>query len=160
VEPKNQQRQLHSSTLKMYSALQSSPFGRSAGLANAYRRVGVETGVEAASPHKLVEMLFDGYMEALNRARGALKGGLIEAKGKAISQAARIVDEGLRAGLNLKDGGRLAEDLRSLYEYVTMRLVLANVRNDESILDECARLIEPLRQAWKDIGPHVGGRTN
>ena len=144
----------------MYSATISSPFGRQGALANAYRRVGAETSVEAASPHKLVELLFDGYMEALNQARGALRGGQIEAKGKAISRAARIVDEGLKAGLNLSEGGRLAEDLRSLYEYVTMRLVLANIRNDEKILDECTRLIEPLRQAWKDIGPQViGWRT-
>ena len=84
----------------------------------------------------------------------------IEVKGKAISRAARIVDEGLKAGLNLEKGGRLAADLRDLYEYVSMRLVLANVRNDEAIIDECQRLIEPLRQAWKDIRPSVGADFN
>ena len=137
----------------MYSPAMSSPFGRPGAMANAYRRVGVETSVEGASPHRLIDLLFDGYMEALARARSCLRDGQIEAKGKAISQAARIVDEGLKASLNLKDGGPLAEDLRSLYEYVSMRLVLANVRSDDSILDECIRLIQPLRQAWKDIEP-------
>jgi flagellar protein FliS len=139
----------------MYSPAMSSPFARPGALAHAYRRVGVETSVEAASPHKLVELLFDGYMEALNLARGAMRGGQVEAKGKALNQAARIIDEGLRAGLNMTEGGRLADDLARLYEYVTMRLILANVRNDESIVDECVRLIEPLRQAWKDIRPQV-----
>lgn len=144
----------------MYTAARSSPFGRPGLLAQAYRQVSVETSVGSASPYRLVEMLFDGYMEALAQARGAMQLRQIEAKGKAISRAARIVDEGLKAGLNLTDGGNLAADLRDLYEYVSMRLVLANVRNDESILDECTRLIEPLRQAWKDIRPQVPGELN
>jgi flagellar secretion chaperone FliS len=144
----------------MYTAARSSPFGRPGLLAQAYRQVSVETSVGSASPYRLVEMLFDGYMEALAQARGAMQLRQIEAKGKAISRAARIVDEGLKAGLNLTDGGNLAADLRDLYEYVSMRLVLANVRNDENILDECTRLIEPLRQAWKDIRPQVPGELN
>lgn len=144
----------------MYSAAMTSPFGRPGALAHAYRQVGVETSVGSASPHKLVELLFDGYVEALTHARGGLRNGQIEVKGKAISRAARIVDEGLKAGLNLEKGGRLAADLRDLYEYVSMRLVLANVRNDEAIIDECQRLIEPLRQAWKDIRPSVGADLN
>jgi len=144
----------------MYTAARSSPFGRPGLLAQAYRQVSVETSIGSASPYRLVEMLFDGYMEALAQARGAMQLKQIEAKGKAISRAARIVDEGLKAGLNLTDGGNLAADLRDLYEYVSMRLVLANVRNDENILDECVRLIEPLRQAWKDIRPQVPGELN
>ena len=75
--------------------------------------------------------------------------------GRAISHAARIVEEGLKAGLNLRDGGELAQDLYSLYEYLAMRLTLANIRNDENILDECTRLVEPLRQAWRDIRDQV-----
>jgi flagellar protein FliS len=144
----------------MYTAAMSSPFGRPGALAHAYHRVGVETSVVDADPHRLVELLFDGYAEALVQAKGAMEKGQIEVKGKAISRAARIVDEGLKAGLNLEQGGRLAADLRDLYEYVSMRLVLANVRNDAAILDECARLIEPLRQAWKDIRPQVKQRIN
>jgi flagellar secretion chaperone FliS len=137
----------------MYPAAMTSPFGRSAGLAQAYRRIGAETSVVDADPHRLIELLFDAYADSLVQARGAMLAGQTEAKGRAISRAARIVDEGLKAGLNLEKGGRLAADLRDLYEYVSLRLVLANVRNDAAILDECSRLVEPLRQAWKDIRP-------
>ena len=139
----------------MYTAAMSSPFGRPNALANAYHRVGVETSVVDADPHRLIELLFDGYAEALVQARLALQNGQTEAKGRAISKAAKIVDEGLKASLNIEGGGRLAGELRSLYEYVSLRLVLANVRNDVSILEECSRLIEPLRQAWKEIRPQV-----
>jgi flagellar secretion chaperone FliS len=144
----------------MYSTLQSSPFGRAGQLAQAYHQVGVQTSVTGASPHRLVELLFDGYVEAIAQARGALQNGQIEQKGKAIGRAARIIEEGLKASLNLAEGGRLARDLHDLYDYLTLRLTLANVRNDQNILDECVRLVEPLRQAWKAIGPEVAARLN
>jgi len=138
----------------MFTATPSA-FGRSHGFANAYARVGVETSVNAASAHKLIELLFNGFMDALVTARGAMRAGQIEAKGKAIGRAARIVEEGLKAGLNLEGGGRLASDLSALYAYVGLRLLQANLRNDESALDECARLLGPLRDAWVAIGPQV-----
>jgi len=139
----------------MYSPQTTSSFGRSGGMANAYRQVGAETSVEGASPHKLISLLFDGYMEAITQARGAMRNGQIEQKGKAIGRAARIVEEGLKACLNVGEGGALARDLHALYDYLARRLTLANLRNDETILDECVSLVEPLRQAWRDIGSRV-----
>jgi flagellar protein FliS len=123
--------------------------------ANAYRQIGNETGVAGATPHKLVAMLFDGYMDALAQAKGALRAGRVPAKCLAISKAARIVDEGLRASLDLQGGGELAQDLHDLYGYLSMRLTLANVRNDEAGLDECQRLMQPLREAWMAIAPQA-----
>jgi flagellar protein FliS len=143
----------------MFTAASPSAFGRSHGFANAYARVGVETSVNAASAHKLIELLFNGFMDAMVLARGAMKAGQIEAKGKAIGRAARIVEEGLKAGLNLEAGGRLAADLDSLYAYVGLRLLQANLRNEEAALDECVRLIGPLRDAWIAIGPQVEAGT-
>ncbi len=123
--------------------------------ANAYRQVGNETGVAGATPHKLVLMLFDGYMDALAQARGALRSGQVQVKCKAITRAVRIVDEGLRGSLDMKGGGELAQDLHDLYGYLAMRLTLANIRNDEAGLEECQRLVQPLREAWLAIAPQA-----
>jgi flagellar protein FliS len=123
--------------------------------ANAYCQVGAETSVSGASPHKLVAMLFDGFMDALAQARGAMRAGHVEAKGRAITRAVRIVEEGLRCSLNMEAGGQLAKDLSDLYSYLSMRLTLANVRNDEASLDEAYRLMLPLREAWNSIGPQA-----
>jgi flagellar protein FliS len=136
----------------------SNPFSRSPrqALSGLYRQVGVESAVSGgASPHRLVAMLFDGAIEAIVQARGALRERNIELKGRAIGRAARIVDEGLKAGLNLEAGGELAANLRDVYIYVTTRLTLANVRNDDAMLEECQRLMEPLRDAWASIGTRV-----
>jgi len=124
-------------------------------LANAYRTVGTETGVSAASPHKLIQMLFDGYHEALTQARGSMRERQFESKGRAIGRALRIIDEGLQAGLNMKDGGKIAADLDNLYTYVSLRLAQANASNDEASLLECAALIEPCSSAWAQIAPNA-----
>ena len=122
---------------------------------NAYRHVGIETGVSSASAHQLVAMLFDGVQDSIAQARGALQSKNNEVKGRAIARAVRIVDEGLRGALNTDAGGTLALDLRDLYNYITLRLTQANLNNDDQALAECAALIEPVRSAWRAIGPQV-----
>lgn len=131
----------------------ASPFAPRAlhAVGTIYQRVSVETRLTDASPHQLVAMLFDGYMEAVAQARGALRDRQHGAKGVAIGRAVRIVEEGLRAGLDLKAGGALAQDLNDLYNYLSMRLTMANLHNDEAALDECQRLMHPLREAWASI---------
>jgi flagellar protein FliS len=119
--------------------------------AGAYKQVHLNTGVDSASPHGLVVMLFEGLSDALAQARGAMRSRNIEAKGRAISRAVGIVGEGLRGRLNMQEGGQLAIDLNELYGYITVRLIHANLRNDEAALDECVRLLEPVRQAWSQI---------
>jgi flagellar protein FliS len=120
-----------------------------------YRQVGAETRVAGATPHELVTLLFEGYMEALAQARGAMRQGRRAEKGVALGRAVRILEEGLRAGLDLRSGGPLARDLDDLYRYLTRRLTLANLHDDESALDECRRLVLPLQEAWVSIGPSV-----
>jgi flagellar protein FliS len=123
-------------------------------LSGMYRQVGVETGVKAANPHKLVLMLFDGLLESIAQARGAMRDRQIDAKSRAVTRALRIVDEGLKAPLS-PAGGELSASLSDLYGYVSMRLLQAHVRNDDEALVECRRLITPLRDAWAAIGERV-----
>jgi flagellar secretion chaperone FliS len=126
--------------------------------AQMYSRVGVETGVADASPHKLVAMLFEGWFESIARAKAALAVRNTELKGREIGRAVRIVDEGLKASLDLGAGGTLAADLADLYAYVNVRLTQANLKNDAAALDECCRLMQPLRDAWSSIAPQVDRR--
>jgi flagellar protein FliS len=119
---------------------------------HSYAKVGVETGVLAASPHKLIVMLFDGAVVALRTAALQMASGNVPEKGKAISKAIEIIDNGLRASLNKEAGGQIAENLDSLYEYMSARLLTANIKNDGVILDEVQGLLVELRDAWNAIG--------
>ena len=120
--------------------------------ATAYNQVSVETSVDQATPHRLVEMLFDGLLVALGAARVAMQRGDIKVKCKQIVVAVRILEEGLRCALNLEQGGELASNLDRLYRYCVVRLTQANARNDDAALAEVQRLIEPLVKSWKQIG--------
>jgi len=135
----------------MYASPYAPPATRALS-ARMYQRVGVESQLANADPHRLVAMLFDGFMESLAQARGALRAGERQVKAAACSRAVRILEDGLRGGLDLKAGGSLARDLDELYSYITMRLTLGNLRDDEAALDECQRLMLPLQQAWTSIG--------
>lgn len=120
--------------------------------ASAYRQVGVQSAVDGASPHTLIKMLFDGLIQSLNAARGALQRGDVAEKGRQIGKAVRILEEGLKGGLNPVQGGEIANNLRALYDYCVGRLTLANVRNDAALVEEVARLIAPVAQGWNEIG--------
>lgn len=128
----------------------SSPFASRNQRATLYAKVGLETDVQSASPHRLVAMLFDGVFDAMNQAIQAIQMGHVEVKGRALSRAVRILDEGLRAGLDLS-AGPLAADLRELYGYVCMRLTQANLHSDLAAIEEAQRLLAPVRDAWNAI---------
>ncbi len=127
-------------------------FGTMQSGANAYSKVGIETGVTAASPHKLIVMLFDGALVSIATAMMHMRAGNIPEKGAAISKAIMIIDSGLRASLDKKVGGEIAEGLDALYEYMGARLLQANLKNQIEILEEVQRLLSELRGAWNAIG--------
>lgn len=116
--------------------------------ANAYQRIHVETAMHTPDQHQLVSLLFQGILESIATARGALARGDIAAKCKSIDKVMRIIEEGLMTALDKEGGGKLAENLEALYDYCLRRLTLANARNDDAMLQEVARLIEPIAQAW------------
>lgn len=124
---------------------------------SAYARVSLETGIDSASPHKLIVMLFDGAVTAVRSALAHMKAGDIAAKGKAISKAITIIDNGLRVSLDKDAGGDIATNLDSLYGYMSARLLHANVRNDQEALGEVDRLLSDLRETWNAIGDQVHG---
>lgn len=118
---------------------------------NAYNKVGIDTGVVSADPHKLISLLYQGALLAITNAKSGIARGDIAARGKAISHAILIIDSGLSASLNKEVGGDLALNLAALYEYMSHRLLAANLSSDINALDEVSRLLNELKEAWESI---------
>ena len=128
-------------------------FGSARSGASAYAKIGIETGAMAASPHKLTAMLFDAALLALTMAQMHMKAGEIEKKGLAISRAIMLIDSGLRASLDKKAGGAIAENLDALYAYMNERLLMANLKNKHDMVEEVQGLLKGLKEAWDAIAP-------
>lgn len=117
----------------------------------AYAKIGVESAVMSASQQQLVNMLFDGALSALVRARLFLQDGNIEGKGLSLSKAINIIENGLRQGLNEESGDELTTNLLSLYAYMVRRLLQANIRNDVETIIEVEALLRNIADAWKEV---------
>lgn len=117
----------------------------------SYAKVHYRANVEIASPHRLIDMLYEGAIERIVQAKGAMEFGNIELKGGKINSAVSIVG-GLRESLNSDAGGDLAMNLDGLYVYIQGLLSAAHIKNDPSKLDEAVTLLTDLRSAWKQIG--------
>lgn len=122
----------------------------------AYSKAGVEAKVETADPHKLILMLFEGALLAVASASLHMKrkGGVddVARKGEAISKAINIITNGLKASLDYEAGGELAGKLGALYDYMSARLLYANMHDQPAVLDEVGHLLAELKDAWEQIG--------
>lgn len=125
--------------------------------ANSYERIGIESSVLGASPHELIAMLFQGARRAVRMSRMHMENGNLAEKGRLISHAIVIIGGGLKQGLNLEKGGEIAERLDGLYEYMTRRLLEANLRNDPAPLEEVDTLLGTIEEGWSGIKSPVTG---
>lgn len=128
---------------------------------SAYDRVGLDMGIETASPHKLVLMLYDGAILAIAQAAAQSTRGDLRAMSESIVKADAIISQGLRDGLDVKAGGEIAERLAGLYDYMCVRLQYANLKGEKVIFDEVTQLLSELRSAWEEIAkdPAVASRN-
>ena len=128
-------------------------FGSGLGGISAYKQIAVETSVTSANPHSLILLLFEGAEAAIHTAKGRMAENDIAGKGAALSSAILIVTNGLRASLDAKAGGEMAERLLALYDYIAQRLLWGNLKNDSAALDECLHLLGEIHSAWAQIAP-------
>ena len=126
-------------------------FGFKSNGANVYAQMGLETGVVAASPNKLVVMLYEGAISACRNAIGHMQQQDIQRKGEMISKAILIIESGLRLSLDKKAGGEIAQSLDALYGYMTQRLTLANIHNQVANVEEVIGLLTEIKSAWEAI---------
>ncbi|PKO46945.1 MAG: flagellar export chaperone FliS [Betaproteobacteria bacterium HGW-Betaproteobacteria-22] len=118
---------------------------------NGYAKVAAETGVMAASPVKLIVMLYEGAITACHGAVSCMQRHDIQNKGLLLSKAILIIESGLRLSLDKKAGGQIAENLDSLYAYMSSQLSQANIHNRPEKVHEVLKLLNELRAAWEAI---------
>ena len=119
--------------------------------AKTYQKVAVESGVDSASPHTLIKMLFEGAIARLQSAVTCMEEEQIERRASLISSALSIIG-GLQDSLDLEKGGALAENLDGLYDYMQRQLFRATTENDAGLVAEVVGLLETLNEGWNAMG--------
>ncbi len=122
--------------------------------AQNYRQIDLAAEVEQASPHRLVTMLFEGFLTHLAKAKFATQAGQFELKARNVDFAMNIL-VGLKGGLNKEVSPELGERLFELYDYCERRLLDASARRDIEGFDEVDRLIRQIKEAWEAIEPQA-----
>jgi flagellar protein FliS len=122
-----------------------------------YRTVRSHGLVADASPTRLVQIMFEHVLSNLATAHGCMQRiqnnmplNDVIAKGNAIGKAVRLIGQ-LSATLDMERGGKIAENLALLYEYMLRRLTLANATNDAGIVDEVSGLVSTIKHGWDQI---------
>ena len=114
--------------------------------ANSY----LQTEVQSRTAIELVVMLYDGALRFTAKARDAIERKDIPARREAITRTLAIVSE-LQSTLDMEKGGAIAESLDRLYVYVNGRLIDASFKQDVGPIDEAAKVLTALRDAWVEI---------
>lgn len=119
-------------------------------VSNQYKSIELQTRVDTASPHELIELLLQGARSHIATAQGNIQRNQIKDKGEHIGKAISIV-EGLKSSLNHEQGGEIALNLLKLYDYIQVILLKANLNNDEDLLAQSNMLLSEIHQAWQAI---------
>jgi len=118
-----------------------------------YRQLGLETQVNNASPHRLIQLLMEGALERLNGAKSAMERGDAATKGALIGKAMGIIS-GLRSSLDMSvEGSDLPERLDNLYDYMGRRLLEASAFNKAEMVGEVIDLLKTIKSGWDGIEP-------
>jgi flagellar protein FliS len=109
-----------------------------------------ETAICTQNRGQLVVMLYDGAINFLKQSIADLEQGDYASKGIRIAKATDIIIE-LNTVLDMDKGGQVAQNLRSLYNFMHHHLSEANLKKDATMVQDVINLLEELKQGWQAI---------
>lgn len=105
---------------------------------------------EQLTSHQVISLLMGGALERILQAKTAIDAGNTEDKNILFAKVAAIV-KGLRASLDMSNGGEIAENLDLLYAYIVERLDNVDLAEEIAVLEEVRRLIVKLKCGWDSM---------
>ena len=125
----------------------------------AYKKTNLEAELSVADPHRVIQMMYEGLIERLSQAKGAIMRPDYEYKADRISKAVGIIN-GLQSALDNRSNPELGQRMFALYDYMKELLTKASVSLDTAPIDEVINLILPIKQAWDQIPQDIKEKTN
>lgn len=106
--------------------------------------------IKTANQGKLLLMLYQGCIKFLGLAVKSIDAQDWEGANNYLKRSRKIINE-LMCSLNMKQGGEIAENLFSLYEFMNHQLIQANIHKDTESVEFVKGLLLKLLAAWQEI---------
>jgi flagellar secretion chaperone FliS len=115
--------------------------------------------VTRARPTRVVVMLYDEAIAALEAAIEAMEQNEIEERCNRVNLVTEIVGT-LHMSLDLEQGGEIAEQLGGLYRFILAQLIRINIHSDAKGAAKIVDLLTPLRDAWSEVDQRMAGQDD
>jgi flagellar protein FliS len=116
----------------------------------AYQNVNIKSTMAAADPHQIISMMYNGLLESLAQAKGAIERKDLENKSKLLTKAVSII-QALQNSLDSESEPVISKNFNELYSHCIMRINDASLSLDIAMIDEVVTFIAPLRDAWQQM---------
>lgn len=116
----------------------------------AYKSVGIKDDLAVADPHRIIQLLMQGSLENMAKAKGAMERKDFAEKSRTVSKAMSIISA-LQHSLDMAAGGEVSENLWSLYDFMVNHLMHASRENNSAKVDDVIEIMIKIKSGWDAI---------
>jgi flagellar protein FliS len=117
----------------------------------AYAANSVETGVIAADSSQLIVLVYERLFDHLKIGKKELENGRYGIE--SFTKAHDLIQQGLVACIDYKDGGDIAQSLGAIYEWSLREIINARLTKSPEKIQEVLDVLTPLYEAWINLAP-------
>jgi len=116
----------------------------------AYKSVGVKDDLAVADPHRVIQLLMQGALENMAKAKGFIERKDFAGKSQTLSKAIAIISS-LQGSLDMRAGGEVSDNLYALYDFMLNHLTIVSRDLDLAKIDDVISLMVTIKSAWDQI---------
>lgn len=116
----------------------------------AYKSVGIKDDLAVADPHRVIQLLMQGSLENMAKAKGAMDRKDFAEKSRTVSKAMSIISA-LQHSLDMDVGGEVSQNLWSLYDFMVNHLMQASRENSPAKVDDVIDIMLKIKSGWDAI---------
>jgi flagellar protein FliS len=125
--------------------------GKFGGAGASYQAIDLTSRIEGASPHQLVQIMYEELLKTLDTMAVATARGDYVQRGQRQSRALAILT-GLETSLDFDKGGAIAVDLVTIYREARRLIIAAGRESDAALVTRARDMLNEIAGAWDAIG--------
>jgi flagellar protein FliS len=125
---------------------------------NAYASTERETAVSSARPVDLVVLVFQRVLDHLRHGRQMME--QQEDSAVPLTKALQLINAGLQACLDRQQGGDIASNLASLYDWASREIMLARIKRDSERISAVIEVLTTVSSAWLELSTQGQGSSS